>query len=363
VAAVLMWAANIWLFIRRAFRAVGTMVLPGPHLPLERQMVCSNIGFIYHRNNEFMFLMLGETVLQIVIATHESTGRPHGFGDIFVEPEIITAIIGFGIALTLMAAFQSIVAGQVASYEAINEVIEEKHAEEAKMMEKIFGATREGEKWTMGKIVSKASAVSTLSSKYDNAREMYREATHLLLKIRAINVFADFLWQVNAMAVMLTGVAIKLVLNSPVGTYSAHSVVGVRLTMSVPIATCFFIQLVHATVLKNRHHWHLSTFTECPGHVAVVFTRVALLILGISLTWIISPDVVNVEVARPYRFLGLQSILCVLQVLLLEMQEHKFKITSKSKHPLARVPLALHALRLRTSQARVVAKAQARKVE
>ena len=51
------------------------------------------------------------------------------------------------------------------------------------------------------------------------------------------------------------------------------------------------------------------------------------------------------------------------QVILLEAQEHKFKITSKHKHPLARVPLALHALRLRTSQARVVAKAQARKVE
>ena len=40
--------------------------------------------------------------------------------------------------------------------------------------------------------------------------------------------------------------------------------------------------------------------------------------------------------------------------LLLEVQEHKVKIHSTNKHPFARLPLALHALRLKSSQARTI---------
>ena len=47
----------------------------------------------------------------------------------------------------------------------------------------------------------------------------------------------------------------------------------------------------------------------------------------------------------------------LVQGLLLEVQEHKVKIHSTNKHPFARLPLALHALRLKSSQARMIAKA------
>ena len=33
-----------------------------PRLPIELTVVPSNYGFVLHRDNEFMFLMLGETV-------------------------------------------------------------------------------------------------------------------------------------------------------------------------------------------------------------------------------------------------------------------------------------------------------------
>ena len=364
VAAALMWASNIWLFLRRGFRALGALVLPGPHLPLERQMVTANINFIYHRNNEFMFLMLGETVLQIVIASHERNGddddRTRGtrsFPAVLVSPTIITALSGFLVALTLMFAFKSIVAGQHHAAHHINAEIEQQQQNEARLMGAMTAARGAEGSWSVQKIAGKADAVAKLSTKFDSAHAMYTEAQRLLLKIRATNVFADFLWQINAMAVMLTGVAIKLVLYSPTGNASPHSIIATRLIICCPIVLCFTVQLTHCVVLKNRHHYTLSTMKEQTGHTLVLSVRVAMLILQISLTWIISTDRENVEIATPYRFLGVQSVLCLVQALLLEVQEHKLKIHSNRPHPLARVPQALHTLRLRSAQARLRAHA------
>jgi hypothetical protein len=56
------------------------MLLPGPHLSLERTAVCNNMGFIAYRNNEFMFLMLGETVLQIVASSPLTIDEVYGGG-------------------------------------------------------------------------------------------------------------------------------------------------------------------------------------------------------------------------------------------------------------------------------------------
>ena len=38
------------------------------------EQVCGNMGYIFARGNEFMFLMLGETVLQIAIASTSGGG-------------------------------------------------------------------------------------------------------------------------------------------------------------------------------------------------------------------------------------------------------------------------------------------------
>jgi hypothetical protein len=300
--------------------------------------------------------MLGETVLQIVIASHDNAaGEGQGvaaFPAVLLEPVIVAALAGFLIALTLMAAFQAIVHGQHDSADSINADIGKKHETEARAMERVMSAKGSGA-WTMHRIAGKATALAHISSKVDEANTMYGEAQQLLLKIRALNVVSDFLWQVMAMAVMLTGVAIKLVMYSPGGTASPHALIATRLIIAAPIVTCFVVQLFHAVVLKARHHYSRDTLTRQPMHVLVLLSRVSLLALQIALVWIVPPDILGVEAATPYRFLGLQSILCLAQVVMLKVQEHKYPATSKRAHPLARVPLALHALRLRAAQARL----------
>ena len=70
VAVGCMWLGALrwtWELFARPLR---TLLLPGPHPLLERTFVVSNMGFHFHRNNEFMFLMLGETVRARTIHTH-----------------------------------------------------------------------------------------------------------------------------------------------------------------------------------------------------------------------------------------------------------------------------------------------------
>jgi hypothetical protein len=200
----------------------------------------------------------------------------------------------------------------------------------------------------MRSVVHKALASMKLSTKYNEANDNAVEAQHLLVKIRAFNIFSDFLWQINAMAVMLTGVAIKLVLYDPDGGLSPTTLFAKRLTMSVPMAMCFVVQLVHSVVLKNRHHWRSrEALLRCWPHVVIVAVRLFLLGSQVALCSIIPSHV------EPYIFLCIQSAFCTLQVILLEFQEHKFTITSDRQHPLARVPVALHTMRLKASQARM----------
>ena len=55
------WSTLIWQAIfLPSFRPTGK------HLSVERTAVCANMGFVFHRNNEFMFLMIGEGVLALV---------------------------------------------------------------------------------------------------------------------------------------------------------------------------------------------------------------------------------------------------------------------------------------------------------
>jgi hypothetical protein len=50
-AAVLMWAGNLFALWRKAQRPLLKMLIPGPHLHLERSAVCNNMGFVAYRNN------------------------------------------------------------------------------------------------------------------------------------------------------------------------------------------------------------------------------------------------------------------------------------------------------------------------
>ena len=123
--ASLMWGGSGWWLLRNALRPMLKNWLPHWHLPLERSTVVANTGFITHRNNEFMFLMLGEVVLQIIVVTEESTshllgkhddsGGGHALPPQFVETTL-TASAGFVLALTLMFSFREMVFRQLKSF-------------------------------------------------------------------------------------------------------------------------------------------------------------------------------------------------------------------------------------------------------
>ena len=66
IACALLWSGNIFVVWKRLLRPLGYLYAPSKAMPIERSMVPLNYVFTYHRANEFMFLMLGETVLQLV---------------------------------------------------------------------------------------------------------------------------------------------------------------------------------------------------------------------------------------------------------------------------------------------------------
>ena len=68
---LLMLCGAWWPDMRLMWRVDRRRLLPGPYRPRQQDMPPINVDFVIHRNAEFMFLMLGETVLQLVIQNEE----------------------------------------------------------------------------------------------------------------------------------------------------------------------------------------------------------------------------------------------------------------------------------------------------
>ena len=69
----IIWCSNFLWYYKRFTRACKYLLDPGTRI-LDRLMTSANGVFIFHRNNEFMFLMLGESVLQMAIASVDTSG-------------------------------------------------------------------------------------------------------------------------------------------------------------------------------------------------------------------------------------------------------------------------------------------------
>ena len=122
LAAALMWGGNLWWFVCSAARPLGGMYMRSYYKPLEQSWVCSNSGYTTRRNNEFMFLMLGEMVLQLIVsddatrvsALHEDdAGAIGAIGSSLLSEETATAIAGFVLSLTLMFSFREMIERQL----------------------------------------------------------------------------------------------------------------------------------------------------------------------------------------------------------------------------------------------------------
>ena len=136
--AALMWVGALMYIVKRAMKTFAELLLPGA-LPLERAAVCANTGFAIHRNNEFMFLMLGETVLQIIVAIAPGDVIPPGTDPIF-NVSVGTAAVSFALAVCMMVSFRSMVRGQLEGYGRTNTGL----AVQAAETENLFGEVSHG---------------------------------------------------------------------------------------------------------------------------------------------------------------------------------------------------------------------------
>merc|ERR1719149_274874 len=80
----LLLLGGFWADVRQMFREARKGLLSGPHFPRRRVSLPLNAHFGIARHAEFMFLMIGETVLQMIIARQQvaSTGERFTVGDL-----------------------------------------------------------------------------------------------------------------------------------------------------------------------------------------------------------------------------------------------------------------------------------------
>ena len=191
-----MWFGNTWWFICNLHRPLMKLLISRPdvaHLPLEQSAVCNNVGFMTHRNNEFMFLMLGkldpsltpaspspplciralasqqcgalslrlslslslslsvcvwvgETVLQIIVSegggglTVAKSSATH-LSSLFSYSSAVAAA-GYVVALTLMFSFRDVVVQQLTMHASANEDVASVTRDHNKIKEGFRSAVR-----------------------------------------------------------------------------------------------------------------------------------------------------------------------------------------------------------------------------
>ena len=288
LSAALMWAGNLWWTWKQAHPAMCQLLMVRgdgvPRLPIERTVVPSNSGFQLSRDNEFMFLMLGETTLQIVIATADTHIEPNG-NDLWASlltGVTLTAVVGFLLAVAMMFSFRQMVAGQLSAYRRTNELAKEQELDEEALVAELSeqsGRASCRESLTRG-ISCASTAETVVDCLAEKAMSMY-DAQRVLLRCRLFNVLGSLLWQTKAMCVMLVGVAVKIAMYAPMAPADAFFASEQRLELALPVALTFFTQFFHAVYIRNRHAYSsLANLAAQPMHVGVVALR--LLTFGVG---------------------------------------------------------------------------------
>ena len=389
MAATLMWVGNLWCICKPGLRTIAELALPGA-LPLERTTVCPNSGFTLHRNNEFMFLMLGETLLQIVVAID-----PGSVGSEGEEYAVLTAAGGFIVAVCMMSSFRAMVRGQLDNYQRTNTGLAAQAAETEHLLmmtnqmvstppppppgavspadSTLFGGggpsnrggngggpksspdgtpgveTPPGQRRNQiggrgrGGTGHRSSVLKKMIDTKALDVRFEAKAVRILRHMRLYNVLNTLLWEFKALTVMLTGVGVKLAMYKPRASPTAHFARAQRLELGIPIAGVFAIQLFHTIFVKNRHHYSLRTMREHPVHVLVVTSRIVLIAAY--------PLVGAFFELEPWSLLLVYAAMCVAQVTLLQIHDFKANIHSNNQHPMREMPNALQSLQQKRKRA------------
>jgi hypothetical protein len=177
---------------------------------------------------------------------------------------------------------------------------------------------------------------------------------NVLLYAQAFNVISAVLFTINAMAVMLVGVGVKLSITDPTASPDSFFALEQRLELGVPCAVVFSIQLT-STLLRNRHHYACyEAVCAHLAHMGTLFARLVMIATAIAACF--AP-------LQPVAHLALQAVIAVVQCALLHTMEHRLIIESDRTPVMARIPDALHSLRLKAQRYRTMATGGAHKDE
>jgi hypothetical protein len=288
--------------------------------------------------------MLGETVLQIVIAIApgEVLPDPSAVVDPFFNVAAATAACGFVLAVCMMFSFRALIRGQLIGYSKTNMGLatQAKEAEEleahrdkqkAAQVARKGGSPDQDDKQKMRKSNFSSKLIETKS--FDVNFEGKAQA--ILLRMRLYNVLNAILWQAKSLAVMLVGVGVKLARYNPMASPNAHFALAQRLELCIPLAVCFAIQLFHSLFVKTKHHYSWKRLAEQPMHVLVVLARISI-IVGL-------PLLAFIRIEPLFLMLVLAGV-SVVQCALLQAHDFRFSIKSNRPHPMRELPNALLAL-------------------
>jgi hypothetical protein len=324
-----------------------------------------------------MFLMLGETVLQIMVTDGNLVAK----GTAAVKTDVIesllnattaTATAGLILALAMMFSFRQMVATQLGDYKKANTNLAERVSQSDSLLATIRKSTR-----SMSTSMRKPSIWSSRSksptsrsesgspnalpkrtvrshSAFHAAEDLdvktmplqappkkptvisERKSQRLLLHMRAFNVVSTVLFTTNALAVLLVGVGIKLAIHDPVASVDAHFALEQRLGLGVPCMVVFSIQLLNA-LLKNSHHYvDCYALFSHPAHLILILMRMAFLAVKVLVCFM---------PLQPVVLLSVEAALAFIQCALLHVQEHRLRIVSTREPRSAGLPEALNNLR------------------
>ena len=102
--ALLLILGAVWPELRAYWRVKRMALFPGDWLPAQLTRVPFNVEFAIHRFAEFMMLMVGETVLQLVLAEPNATDRDVSALEAQVV-HVLTLISGFAISVSMLYSF------------------------------------------------------------------------------------------------------------------------------------------------------------------------------------------------------------------------------------------------------------------
>jgi len=300
-----------------------------------------------------MFLMLGETVLQMTIANGEVDDDDAFMNRVFSNHACII-LSSFIIAWCMMISFRLMVGSQLAGFSKVNAAVQGEQAVETSVLGEFEKARKKEGRLSVAVLGQQAKALNKLDQKSrDEAKAPDPRATLMLLSAaRENNVGQELLWEILAVSIMLEGVGVKLALYSPDSSPDAHFAFEQRLALAIPIATVYGTVLLYGILFKDWHHFDMRFrwVAQNKKYAFLLLLAFGLCVVKISCAW---------AKLNPVHFMVLLSALTLVSTVLLHVQR-SCSITSDHPHPLAEIPQVLNAMRITARRARNEAKGDAK---